>query len=59
MLLSGRNNDWCFQTTMAALKSSINSTVKLIVIGVGDDVQTDVLKDIANSASEGTYCSFI
>jgi len=44
---------------MAALKSSINSTVKLIVIGVGDDVQTDVLKDIANSASEGTYCSFI
>ena len=61
MLLSGRNNDCCcFQTTMAALKSSINkSPVKLIVIGMGNDVHTDVLTDIANSASKGTHCRFI
>jgi len=45
-------------TTVTALKSSINtSPVKLIVIGVGNDVQTDVLKDIASSASKGTYCT--
>ena len=43
---------------MTALKSSINtSPVKLIIIGVGNDVQTDVLKDIASSASKGTYCA--
>jgi len=29
--------------------------VKLIVIGVGNDVHTDVLTDIANSASKGIY----
>ena len=46
------------RTTVTALKSSINrSPVKLIVIGVGNDVQTDVLKDIASSASKGTYCA--
>ena len=45
---------------MAALMSSINkSSVKLIVIGVGNDVHTDVLTDIANSASKGTYCRII
>jgi len=57
VLTDGRNNDCCcFQTTMAALKSSINkSPVKLIVIGVGNDVHTDVLTDIANSASKGIY----
>jgi hypothetical protein len=46
------------RTTVAALKSSINtSPVKLIVIGVGNDVHTDVLKGIASSASKGTYCT--
>ena len=46
------------RTTVTALKSSINrSPVKLIVIGVGNDVQTDVLKGIASSASKGTYCT--
>ena len=46
------------RTTVTALKSSINkSPVKLIVIGVGSDVQTDVLTGIASSASKGTYCS--
>ena len=42
------------RTTVTALKSSINtSPVKLIIIGVGNDVQTDVLKGIASSASKG------
>ena len=52
---SGDDNG-CSQTTLAALKTVIScSPVKLIIIGLGSDVQTAVLEDICSSAAIGRY----